>query len=573
MAGADRTVTGMRVYASSRGLDPAALQAGRDLVLEIDEAHGVDLAFGAHAHDWLDVEDRAAVDRAAVQAIADWRAVHDAALTIDAIVLPWLWEWELLVAFNPVIRAAAGLRNALVHHGHDRVVVADPDPGTVRLVRAVAASLDIAVQEAAEPAVRAAAGSVQRPQRAVRRLRRGAMTAVTQLGIPSWPRAGSILFYSYWPLVPLLDRMLADGSWRPAIPVLNRPPGPRRFFAAARRGGWMGAPGPARRRRAGRLAAAATERVAAAPVPDLQALGLVLGAPLHAAALGVARSRAARDLANAAVLRRALRTGRITRLIAPNDIEPDARLAVRLAQEASVRTVCLCHGAYVLPQPLSDLEVCDEVALWTRAVAPPIANWDRPIHCLGYPLPHRPVPTRPPRNRARPRILVPSQSWLWSTAMMDARIIMRHYVTALEAIQRRLPRARVVLRPHPSHDLAPVEVVTKQFAALDLTVDVASDIMRLLSEVDLVIGSASTAAFQAALVGTPVIMLATADFDWNWPLGGATSVPVARSADELVAHLDGWAREGTAPGADDLLAAIGADGGDGPGRLLRVLSD
>jgi hypothetical protein len=366
--------------------------------------------------------------------------------------------------------------------------------------------------------------------------------------------------------------MLADGSWRPAIPVQSRPPGPRRFFCAVRRGGWVGAPGPLRRRRAGRIAARAAARVAGGQVPDVDVLGMPLGASLHAAAVAVIRHRAARDLANAAVLRRALGTGRIAQVIAPNDVEADTRLAVRLAQEASVRTVCVCHGAYVLPQPVSDLEVCDEVALWTRAVAPPITNWNRPIHFVGYPLPHSRVPTRRPRDRERPRIMVPSQSWLRSTAMMDTRIVMRQYVMALEAIARRLPHARVVLRPHPAHDLSPVRYVTERFAGLDLSVDITSDIMDLVSGVDLVIGSASTATFQAALAGTPVIMLATAAFEWNWPLGGDASVPVARSADDLVESLDRWAREGTVPGADDLLAAIGADGGDGTDRLLRVLS-
>jgi hypothetical protein len=156
--------------------------------------------------------------------------------------------------------------------------------------------------------------------------------------------------------------------------------------------------------------------------------------------------------------------------------------------------------------------------------------------------------------------------------MMDTRIVMKQYVTALDAIARRLPRARVVLRPHPSHDLSPVQAVTARFAGLDLTVDVTTDIMDLLSDVDLVVGSASTTTFQAALAGTPVIVLATAAFDWDWPLGGDTSVPVAHSADDLVTRLDRWVRDGSVPGAEDLLAAIGADGGDGTGRLLRVLS-
>ena len=86
--------------------------------------------------------------------------------------------------------------------------------------------------------------------------------------------------------------------------------------------------------------------------------------------------------------------------------------------------------------------------------------------------------------------------------------------------------------------------------------------MEALTQADLCIGTASTASFQAALAGVPVIVLNLSGYAWEPPLDGASDVLVARSADELRAAVAAW-REGTGPGGrDDLLAALGVD----PGR-------
>src|SRR4029079_11266882 len=143
--------------------------------------------------------------------------------------------------------------------------------------------------------------------------------------------------------------------------------------------------------------------------------------------VALAEQRALDDLAEASMLRRAFRGGRPAWVIGCYDIAPEARLMVLLAQEAGVRTVMLGHGAFLLPQPFGDLDLCDEVALWTRAVAPAMENWDRPIHEVGYPLPHDPPPPTRRRPERRPTIAVLGQLTVTTTSTLDDRITMRTY--------------------------------------------------------------------------------------------------------------------------------------------------
>jgi hypothetical protein len=245
---------------------------------------------------------------------------------------------------------------------------------------------------------------------------------------------------------------------------------------------------------------------------------------------------------------------------------------VLLAREAGIPTLMLSHGAYLLPEPFGDLDVCDEVALWTRAVAPAITDWDRPVHVVGYPLPHaEPPPTRTPRPRA-PRIAVLGQLNVPSTCTLDERTTMRVYETALAAIARHAPDATVLLRPHPAQDRAATPAAIERFPALDVREETGGDIVEFLRDVDLCIGGATTATLQCALAGTPAIVLNLSGYDWRFPVGGDTSVPVARDAQTLDAALARWATGDPLPGRDDLLRALGADGGDAAGRLLSVLA-
>ena len=202
----------------------------------------------------------------------------------------------------------------------------------------------------------------------------------------------AVLFLSYWPLMPFFDRLLTEGG-RPAISLRSRPSGARRSLEALRRGGWLGRPGPLRRRRSRRRVLDAVRALRAQPRSQ-EVLGLDMGRCIHEITLDIVEGGALDDLAWAATVRRAFRRSPPRAMMSAYDVEPGARLFVSLAQEAGVRTIVLAHGAFLLPQPIADMDVCDEAALWSHATAPPITRWDRPVHLVGYPLPHDPPPTR-----------------------------------------------------------------------------------------------------------------------------------------------------------------------------------
>src|SRR4051812_3152772 len=175
-------------------------------------------------------------------------------------------------------------------------------------------------------------------------------------------------------------------------------------------------------------------------------------------------------------------------------------------------------------------------------------------------------------GRRRPRVVVLGAGADPVTARLDDRMPMIHYQAALEAITGQLPGASVVLRPHPSHDIAAAARIMERFPGHPIEVDRGTDILDLLRTGDLCIGVASTATVQTALVGTPVIVLNVFGFDWAWPLGGDSEVPVARSADELAGWLKRWAASETLPGREDLLGSLGAGRLDPTGALLRLVT-
>src|SRR5436305_221171 len=130
----------MRIHTSSEGLDPTALVPGEDLVLALDERHGLDAPQGVLAHDHLDLAARNEVDDAAAAAFRAWRAAHDDALTIDGVCLPFVWEEHVILQGTVTsIRDAAAVDRALDAYGTERIELMDADPHTERAVRAAAA--------------------------------------------------------------------------------------------------------------------------------------------------------------------------------------------------------------------------------------------------------------------------------------------------------------------------------------------------------------------------------------------------------------------------------------------------
>src|SRR5262245_8644394 len=92
----------------------AALQPGRDVILEIPRRWGETLPEGVLLDDLLSADAREAVDAEAISALARWRDARADQLTIDGTCLPVIWEHELLAeVFLPETRIVSGIRRAL----------------------------------------------------------------------------------------------------------------------------------------------------------------------------------------------------------------------------------------------------------------------------------------------------------------------------------------------------------------------------------------------------------------------------------------------------------------------------
>ena len=158
-----------------------------------------------------------------------------------------------------------------------------------------------------------------------------------------------------------------------------------------------------------------------------------------------------------------------------------------------------------------------------------------------------------------------------TNALIDRRITVRNYATAIEAIHRTLPDAEIIVRPHPAEDRASALAAMARSPTANLRLDPSTEILELFRSIDLCIGGTSTATLQTALVGTPLIALNLTGFDWPAPLGGDTTVPIADSEESLVLLLQRWAGGEPWPGREDLLDGLGAHGDDATERLLAVV--
>lgn len=561
----------VHLYTASTGLEVGRLRPGSDLVLHLHVADGADVPEGVYVLDHLDASERRDADVAARDALSAWRARVDGPMTVEGVCLPFIWELPVYRRFNGAVAHAVALRKALERSGARTVVLMDTGQHAERVARSVAGHLGIEVRLAPEAREPGPLGPPRPAPTRVQRARRAAIDAVALLGTPSVLRPGSIAIHAYWPLMPLVDRLIEDPRERPALFLGKRPTGVHRSRRIARQGGWIGSPNPVDRRVAARTAARLLDAARAAGRFEVD--GMDLSGLLHPLVMEVVANRAAHDVAGARMLRRVLARGKLRWIVGAYDVDADARLIVVLAKEAGVRTLMLCHGCYVLPQNLPDLDVCDVAALWSHDTGPFMTNLERPIHLVGYPVPYDAPPPTKRIPRARPvRISVMGQGTVPTTSILDDRTTMAVFVTALEGIAARFPDAQVVLRPNPRQDGTAFRLLRDRFPGLDILERRGGDILDVHREADLTIAGASTATFQAALAGTPVIALNLSGFDWPHPLGGSrTAVPVARTAADLDAALAVWERDGILPGREDLLAGLGVDGGDATGRLLAIL--
>lgn len=543
----------LRLYASSTGLEPRRLVPGQDLVASVDPVHGLDLPAGVLLDDHLDLNDRLEIDSTALSALVRWRESNDEPLTVDGLCLPWLWELELYAdVFLPVVRLAAGLGRALAAYGQPPVELC----GANDELRTVATALGNVIPGAPLPAPAPEASRATRSREAalVRRLRRSLLGAAELAGFPSSLRPGAVVLLGYWHVVPLVDRLLTTRAARPAVALDAPIPGAWRSLAAARRGGWIGFPGPRQLRRGRRLAEQVLPHSSAPTIAQFRS-GVAAAIQQRIMRLGAAR--AARDLARWDLFRTAFGRPGLKSVVVPFDVTADARLVVGAAQAAGVRSIVVSHGAYVQAMAVNDFQVADIIALWSAASLPAVAARTEDVRITGYPGPR--AAAVPPLEDRDEVIAVLAQGPLRMTSLIDGRMLLLHYETAIRAAFEASPKARVILRPHPSHDPAIAESLRSRFPDADLSVDAESEILDLMARTKVCIGTYSTATFQAALAGAAVVALNLTGREWGWPLGGDTPVPVARTGAELTRWLESLrGHRGAPPGRDELLDALGA---------------
>jgi hypothetical protein len=542
------------------------LRPGCDILLSADPARGLDLPEGVLIDDYLSVAARSDIDDAAAQAVVRWREVHDSRLTVDGVCMPWLWEIELYASvFLPAIRQAVGLRVALASHDWPAVELAGGDNNSVPLVKAAGGT--IASERYAD--TRTSPQRLRRRRGLMRGLRRALQVLARKGGVPSYVRSGAVVVAGYWQLSPVVDRMLDTHRARPALALHAPLPGARRALRMARRGGWVGLPGPFDRRWARNRAARLGASVASLP---MDVFGCSLGELTRMAAATFVAERAATELPLLRLLQRTFRRYKVGCVVVPFDVVPEMRLAVTTAKSFGIPTIVVQHGAYLEPLRFPDLQVADTAVLWSEAAIPAVAGRTDDVVVVGYPGPR---PSWHQSFATTPAIIVLGAPSYRASCLRDTRQEQRQYAAAIEAALEVAPDTPIVLRPHPSTGPLAADAMCSRYPSALITVDVTSDIFDLLRRGAVCIGTNSTAVMQAALIGTPILILNLDGVEFPWPLGGSsTTVPIARSREDLVLHLRKMLnrKDEAAWGQDDLLGVLGVMQDDSVEKLVAVIA-
>jgi hypothetical protein len=558
--------------ATSRGLDPADLLPGRDAVIDLSIEQGVSLPRGILIDDHLDLPARQDVDRLAHEMLAAWRRQVDRALTIDSLCLSDLWQSELYAdVFLPVSRIMAGVKATVAAYGVRDVECHGLDD---ELVAALGSELtSVAVRSRApgppptypsEEAVRP--GIPARRSRLQRILRR----TVDTVGLPTIAY-GDVLVIQYRSTLPVLNRLVEVDGPRPVLDT-SALPDVALALRAARRGGWVGRPGYRARRRS-RVEAGRAIASAAAPRPELDGPGMMRMA--HIRALGCLRGRALETTAIVPSLQRLL--GRRLRAIAlPFDHEPLPKTIIRLAQSAGVPTLYVQHG-YEPYRVFHTGTLTDFAAVWSPAdrAAFPTELRSR-VRVVGNPglRASLALNAQPPRGAdRRPVAVVLAEHYARQSAILDRRITAVHLAAAIQGLRASSHDWHIVVRPHPSDDVAEFVRLVGALGARGVDVDGLSAAGNLLSCADLCVGALSTMTLEAALMGLRVVMLNPEAINWSPPLQLCGPVPCARNATELARMVDQVMNERVIPGARELSEALGAGPRDPACQVVEWLRE
>jgi hypothetical protein len=546
----------LTLHASSIGLDPTRLSPDKDLVLHIPPRHGSVLPAGALLEDHLTIDQRLALDRSAHAALAAWRTRFDQLFTLGPVSLTEVWHGELFCdVFLPTLRDVAGI-SAVVDRARPQAVRChglDPD-----LVSWISSRVP-AVEAGPGPAVASQGGARQRPwQRAVR-------FVAERTGLPALAR-GDILVLSYATSQAVLERLLAQPGRRP-VAYLGFPPPPALAARAAARGGWTGLPGARARAESARALAVCIERAIAMAAPDApQGVGELL----HRRAVRLLAERAGDTWAIGSGLDRALSAGRIRSVLVPFDYQPIASVLICTAQRRGIPVLSLQHGYQARPV-LTPGWLAEHAGLWSPSDVDALpAHRRRGARAVGNPLRHaRSTSLALPAARTRAIVLV--QHPERTSAAIDRRINARQLEIAASALQRTRPDWELVVRPHPSDDVAEYRALAAQLDHAWVTVDATTPILELLASARLCIASASTVALQTVLTDTRVVVLNATSVPWAPPLDGLTRVPVVSDAAGLVVAIEDVLAAPEQPGADDLTRALGYDAEDPATEIIEWL--
>ncbi len=550
----------LRILARSTGIDVATLRPGADLLVHAGRADAPRLAEGVLLDDLLSHEERLRLDAEADETLRTWRARHDAQLTVDGVCLPHVHEIELLAdVMLPELRIARGLPRALGASPPAAALLEGFDPLRAACLAELLGERGVACEIGrGGPAPRYPL-TFPRPQaQGIRRVAAGARRAA---GAPARVR-GDVLVIPHWHLLPLWQRLAADGL-EPVMDPSNLPPlGRRGLLRRARAGGWIGHPGARARARSRRAVESGLRRARAEPGAD------ALERLLDERALDLLAAVAPGDVATADALRRAFRDGLRT-AVTLSDAAPVSRLIRLAAHEHGRPLVQVQHGhlsvipgGFGSPRTWQDGMAAGRVAVWSRRDAEHLATAPGRVVHTGNPAAAAMVPSAGTVRGGTVLLLAQPVGIL--TCAVDVRATVRHLDSALAGIAALDPGAAVSFRPHPyDRPVAAAVLAATDHRGLDVRVDAERPIDAALADARLCVGSSSTATLQAIAAGVPTVFLRASGVDAQPPLDGSGQLPVAATGEELAARLG----ELSEPrGRDEALAALGVE----PGALERV---
>ena len=553
------------IHGTSEGREPTSFERGADLVLHVPPAHGTQLPDGVLVDDHLSLAERVQIENRAQEALDAWTLQADRALTRRGVSLARVWKSELFAEIAlPVMRIQSAVPRAL-----EGLVPSSVRLGGIGTTRAAAVEATLA----SGPWSVSVDKPLQLDPLQAHFARRSFSFAgvprwvVDSLGLPNMLR-GDVLVVAYGTTVPVLERMTAGGSLRPAFHGAI-PPGPALAFRSARQGGMTGRPGAVQRARSRRRTRPTLRRLEAMEF-HFEVAGADVGPAIAGGAAQYLQRRGTETFAWADQIGRALKGSGVRAVLLPFDWDPVGGTVAAVAQSLGIPSLCLQHGYEPLkryvPGGNSDLR-----GVWSSWDIEALVPADRARTRVVGDTRRGAVPSARSSSTARtdgPAVVL-GQAQFRESSIIDSRMPARHIMSAAEAIRRVFPDTRVVFRPHPSADPEEMAALAR-LANVDF--DRRTPLRVLLASARVCVGATSSGTLECALTGTPVVMLDLDSPGWTPPLDGSGTVPHATSTDELDAALR-HLLDAPMKGHDELRHALGLGLTDPVTSVVEWLSE